>query len=192
MVGLAILVVLTGLAVPGIGSLIRTYNLRVAADEVVHAVGLARTQAASNRRAYGLVLAGLSGNAPLQMQVVQGTGTACSTIGGGLTVHTVDYGKDNTLEHPQVNIVAFAPGELSKSGAYLCFKPDGRVLRADTAQPFSPAGGSAFAAGDVFLELQRVQDGAKIGNRLQVQVGYNGTARITYGRPLSELQGAGN
>ena len=63
------------------------------------------------------------------------------------------------------------------------------MLRGDTGAPFNPPGGSTLAAGDIVIELQRRDKGAQIGNRLQVQIGYNGTARITFGRPIGALQG---
>jgi Tfp pilus assembly protein FimT len=192
LIGLALLTVLTGLAVPGISSLLRAYNLRSAADDFLYGVNLARSQAVSNHRAYGIVLTGLTPTSPLKFKVVQGLGTQCSSIVGGLVVYSADYSPGNLLNDPPVRIRAFAPGDLSNAGADLCFKTDGRVLRADTAVPFSPPSGSKFEAGDVYLELIRLSDdGSEIGTAIQVQVGYNGTARITFGRPLNQLQGGG-
>lgn len=192
LIGLALLTVLTGLAIPGISSLLRAYNLRSAADDFLYGVNLARSQAVSNHKAYGIVLGGVSANSPLKFTVVQGTGTQCSTIAGGMVVYSADYSIGNLKNEPPVKIRAFAPGDLATAGADLCFKTDGRVLRADTGVPFSPPAGSTFEAGDVFLELVRLSDdGSEIGTPLQVQVGYNGTARITFGRPLGQLQGGG-
>ncbi len=191
MIGLALLTVLTGLAIPGISTIMRAYNLRSAADDVLFAVNLARSQAVSNHRAYGLVLTALSPTAPLKFTVVQGTGTQCSSLVGGLVVYSADHSPANITKPPPIRIRGYAPSDLGIAGADLCFKTDGRVLRADTGMPFSPAVGTAFEAGDVVLELVRITDDeTEIGTPLQVQIGYNGTARITFGRPIALLQGA--
>ncbi len=88
-------------------------------------------------------------------------------------------------------VTAYAPAELAASTSVLCFKPDGRLLRADTALPFSPPIGSLLGAGDVIVELRRSNSGEVAGTALQVSVGYNGTARVTFGKPLAALQGGG-
>jgi prepilin-type N-terminal cleavage/methylation domain-containing protein len=192
MVGLAILGVLMSLAIPGMSTILRQYNLRSAADDLMYGVNLARAQAVSNHRAYGVVIGPVVAGNPLKFNVVQGTGTACSSLVGGLIVYSADYSVGNPLKTPAVSIRGFAPVDLAKDGANLCFKTDGRVLRADTGLPFSPPNGSLLEAGDVFLELVRVDDGGgELGNAVQVQVGYNGTARLTFGHPLGQLQGGG-
>ena len=195
MIGLMILSVLGGLALPGVSSLTRAYYLRTAADDVVYAASLARNQAAANRRAYGLFFEGLDGaGAGLKVRVHQGTDTSCASTapgGGALQMYAADWTIGNALNNPPIAIVAYAPAEMTNSAVWVCFKPDGRVLRADLSLPFSPPAGSLFGAGDIVLELQRVEsNGVVVGNRLQVQIGYNGTARITFGRDTSKLQGA--
>jgi type II secretory pathway pseudopilin PulG len=196
MVGLGILMVLSGLAVPAVSALVRAYNLRTAVDDVVYAVGLARNQAAANRRAYGLLFDNLTApGAGLRLRVVQGLGTGCTTTnpaGGAVQVYASDYSIGNALNRPPIAITAFAPSELANPAVWLCFKPDGRLLRADLSRPFSPPGGTTLNAGDVVVELQRV-DASNVGvdNKLQVQVNYNGTAKITFGRDTAQLQGSG-
>lgn len=195
MIGLMILAVLSSLAMPGVASLTRSYYLRSAADDVVYAASLARNQAAANRRAYGLFFEGLDGaGAGLKVRVHQGADTTCASTapgGGALQMYQADWTIGNALNYPAIAIVAYAPGEMTNSAVWVCFKPDGRVLRADLSLPFSPPAGSLFGAGDIVVELQRVEaNGLVVGNRLQVQIGYNGTARITFGRDTSKLQGA--
>ncbi len=193
MVGLAILAILTGLSIPGIASLVRQYDLRSAADDVVYGAELARSLAASNRRAYGLLITPLTNASPLKFSVVQGTGTSCSTLAGGTTVYSADYSPGNLTNEPPIRVRAFAPSELNAAGANICFKNDGRVLRADLGIPFSPPLSTQLSAGDVFLELVRITEtGAEIGTPLQVQIGYNGTARILSGRMLNNFQGSGD
>lgn len=191
MVGLAVLAVLAGLAVPGIASVIRQYNVRTAADDLVFGVNLARSQAASNRRAYGLALGNQNGTVGLKFSVIRGSGTACSTIAGGKVVYSADYSADNPVGSATVVVTAYAPAEIASATSVLCFKPDGRLLRADTALPFSAPIGSLLGAGDVIVELRRANAGAVAGTALQVSVGYNGTARVTFGKPLAALQGGG-
>lgn len=192
MVGLAILVVLAGLAIPGVMSLWRSYNLRSAADDVIQAVDFARTQAQANRRAYVVTLAGIGNGTQLDFEVWQGTGTACSTWVGGQKVRSISYKTGNAKNLPEVQIVRFAPLDLANPLAHLCIKPDGRVLRADLSLPYSPPTGSTIGAGDVVLELARIENGTQMGTPIQVQVGYNGTARIVVNRPIEELFGSGS
>jgi Tfp pilus assembly protein FimT len=190
MIGLALLVILTGLAIPGASALYHQYDLRSAADDVIYAVTLARSQAVANHRAYGLMVAPVAVGVPLKLRVVQGAGTQCNTLAAGLEVYSVSYAVGNPKNLPQIFVTHFAPGELTNGGAHLCFKPDGRMLRADTGQPFSPPSGTKLSAGDVWLEFMRVTDqGAPLGTPLQVQVGYNGSARIVVGKPTDLLQG---
>ena len=191
LVGLAILVVLAGLAIPGVMSLWRTYNVRSAADDVIQAVDFARTQAQSNRRAYVITLGGTANSAALAFDVWQGTGTACSSWVGGQKVRAINYNPNNAKNLGSVQISRFAPLDLANVAAHICIKPDGRVLRADLSLPYSPPGGSTLGAGDIVLELARVDDGLVLGTPVQVQIGYNGTARIVVGRPVDELFGSG-
>ncbi len=192
MVGLAILSVLAGLAVPGVMSLWRSYNVRAAADDLIQAVDFARTQAQSNRRAYVVALGGLANGAALKFDVWQGTGTTCTSWVGGQKVRTIDYTPGNIKHLSPVQVSRFAPSDLTTAAAHICIKPDGRVLRADVSLPFSPPTGSKLGAGDVVIELARVEGTLVLGTPVQVQIGYNGTARIVVGRPIDELQGSGS
>jgi len=190
MIGLSILAILAGLATPGLASLIRNHNLRTAADDLIYGVNLARGQAASNRRAYFLVFANLSpSGGGLSFSVVQGTGTACSTMTGGLSVYGAQYGAGNISGNERVDVTAFAPAELLTAGGALCFKPDGRVLRADTGSYFSAPAATTLEAGDVVVQLQRSEgDSVRVGTPLQVRIGYNGAAHLTFGLPMDQLQ----
>lgn len=191
-IGLAILATLSSLAIPGIKTLVRAYNLRTAADDLVHAANLARGQAIANRRAYGLLLDDPKVGGGLKFRVVQGTGTACSTIAGGTVVYQGDYGLGNALGEARIGMTALAPSELTNPVAFPCFKPDGRVLRADLSTSFSPPNGTTLAAGDVVIEVQRIGDqNQTLGTPLQVTIGYNGTARVGFGKPTNALQGTG-
>ncbi len=191
LVGLAILVVLAGLAVPGVMSLWRGYNVRSAADDIIQAVDFARTQAQANHRAYVITLGGTTVNAPLVFDVWQGTSTACASWVGGQKVRSITYAPNNSKNLSPVQISRFAPLDLSAATAHLCIKPDSRVLRADLSLPYSPPLGSTLGAGDVVIELARVEDTVVLGNPVQVQIGYNGTARIVVNRPIEELFGSG-
>ena len=191
LVGLAILSVLAGLAIPGVMSLWRSYNVRAAADDLIQSVDYARTQAQANRRAYVITLGGTSNNAPLAFDVWQGTGTGCASWIGGQKVRSINYKPTNPKNLSPVQISRFAPLDLANNTAHLCIKPDGRVLRADLSLPYSPPIGSTLGAGDVVIELARVEGGMVLGNPVQVQVGYNGTARIVVGRPIEDLFGSG-
>ena len=192
-VGLTILAVLAGLALPSIKGLIREHHLRNGADDLVYGAELARSQARASRKAHGLVVGGgAPGVEALTIQVIRGAGSSCGSIAGGQVIYSADYSSTNALKAADIDIVAKAPGDLSQSGTYPCFKPDGRVLRANDRQVFSPPGTGVISAGSVYYELSRKSAGGQpAGNRLQVQITYNGSTTVTFGHPLSALQGGG-
>lgn len=191
MAGLMILMVLAGMAVPGIGSLLRNYNLRSAADELVYAVDLARSQAMANRTAYGIVFDNATAGGQYIFRVYKGGDATCASVPLGNLVRTVDYGATNVDNNPAILFTRTAPSELGTPASFLCFKPDGRLIRGDNGRTFSAPTGSLLSAGDVVLELARADDGGAIGTPLQVQIGYNSTARVIFGRPTEQLQGNG-
>lgn len=189
MMGLVVLMVVTLIALPMTASFYRDANLRSAAEDIIYAGNLARSRARSNRRAYGVSVT--LGDDGLKVDVIRGTSGACSSLAdaGATNVYSSDYRKNNPKGNPVIAVVASAPADLTDPTAFPCFKPDGRVLRADSATPFSAPSGTSFQAGDVFYELMRVtSDGTKIGNRLQVQFSYSGNARLTFGYKLAALQ----
>ncbi len=191
MMGLMILMVLGGMAIPGIGSLTRNYNLRAAADELVYAVDLARSQAMANRTAYGIVFDSASAGGQYLFRVYKGTDATCASVAVGSLVRTVDYSATNADNNPAIQFTRTAPSEVGTPAAFLCFKPDGRLIRGDNGRTFSAPTGSLLSAGDVVLELARAEGGGAIGTPLQVQIGYNCTARVIFGRPTEQLQGDG-
>lgn len=191
MMGLVILAILIALSTPGLASLIGRFYTRSAAEDLVYAADLARSRARANRRAYGLQVGGLGVDGELlKITVRRGTDTTCANASAakGEVVFTADYSKDNAAGNPHVAILARAPKELASSTLYLCYKPDGRVVRSDTELPFTGPN-AQFLAGDVYYELSRVAGTTPVGDRLQVQIGYNGSVRIGFGRDLSKLQG---
>ncbi|MCO4760996.1 MAG: prepilin-type N-terminal cleavage/methylation domain-containing protein [Myxococcales bacterium] len=189
MIGLLILSLLTAVATPGIGALLQRQNLRNAAEDIMYAAGIARSRARASRRAYGLQVGKLgSDGEALTITVRRGTGSKCDTIGAGTIEYSRSYAANNTIGLSHVAIVKRAPSELGSNGTFPCFKPDGRMIRSDTGLPFrAPANG--WFAGDVFYELRRKDGSLAVGTPLQVQFGYNGTARLTHGVDLSKLQG---
>lgn len=191
LIGLAIIAILTAIAVPGIGVMTRQYNVRNAADGLVYAVDQARSLAVANRLAYGIVFDEARPGGRLMYRVLQGTGANCSSVPGGTVITDVDQGVGNAKNDPFMTITNVAPSELGSPAAFLCFKADGRVIRGDNGLPFSAPGGSLLAAGDVVIEFQRTESGGTIGTPLQVQIGYNGTARVVFDRPTNQLQGSG-
>lgn len=191
MVGLAILAILGTLAVPGIGSLTRNQHLRSAADELVFAVDLARSHAMANRLAYGLVFDQPKAQGGLAFRVLQGSDATCGSVLAGTLVRAVDFGAGNALKEPVIGIVDMAPKEVKTAGVFACFKPDGRMIRGDNGHTFSPPTGTKLGAGEVVVQIQRLEGTAWLGTPLQVQIGYNGSARVVYGRPLDSLQGSG-
>ncbi len=189
MIGLMILTILTAVATPGIAALVRRQNLRDAAEDVLYAAGLARSRARANRRAYGLQVGKVGSKGEyLTITLRRGTGTKCDTLGGGSVEYTREYTATNAAGRPEIAIVTRAPSELSSNTVFACFKPDGRMVRSDTGLPFRPPEKGWFA-GDVYYELRRVNGSVAVGTAVQVQLGYNGTARLTYGVDLSKLQG---
>lgn len=191
MIGLAILMILGAATVPGGSAIWRSYHLRSAADELVYAVDFARGQAMANRRAYGIQFTEPKAGGRFAFTVVQGTGAACSTITGGTVVRIVDMGINNATNSPAIQITRLAPSDITVTAAFPCFKPDGRVIRADNGRPFSAPGGTVLGNGDIVLELQRQEGSSLIGTPLQVQIGYNGSARVVFNRPTALLQGSG-
>lgn len=193
MIGLTIIAVLAAIALPGISSLVRRQNLRNAADDVVFAAEKARSRARASRKAHGLWVGKGAGTPEgLSLVIYRGTTARCADVLTGQKVLEIDHGPKNALGNPWVQIVGKAPAEAGTPGLFLCFTPDGRVVRSDTSMPFSPPKAGGIAAGNVYFALQRVDSGYDtIGDVLQVQVTYNGTARITTGLPLSQLQGGG-
>lgn len=191
MVGLAIITVLAGLAIPGVMALYRSYHIRSAADDVISAVDFARSQASANRRAYVITLGGLGNTAALKFDVWECPNTNCAAWAGGQKLRSVNYLPNNQHNLPPIQVTRFAPLDLANTDAHVCIKPDGRVLRSDISVPFSPPLGSTMGAGDVTLELQRAEDTGPLGNPVQVQITYNGTARVTFGKPIEDLYGTG-
>ena len=193
MIGLVILSILMGIALPGLGALIGRFYGRSAAEDLLYAADLARSRARAQRVAY-TVSAGNNGidGELLNIVVRRGQGTACSSADAtnGEVLYTAAYTKNNATNNPEIAIMRRAPNELLKAGALLCFKPDGRVVRADTEQPFSPPA-SGYLAGDAWFELSRVQGTTAIGDLWQVKIGYNGSSRLTFGHDLAKLKGGG-
>jgi hypothetical protein len=167
------------------------YNVRSAADDLLYAADLARSRARANRVAYALQIGATGSDGEfLQLWLRRGVDPTCASAaaGSGEVVYQRDFHKNNTANDPEIVILARAPGELASAGLALCFKPDGRVVRADTELPFSGPG-AGYLAGDVYYELSRVVGTTPIGDRLQVQIGYNGSLRLVFGRDLTKLQG---
>ncbi len=193
MIGLVILSILMGVALPGLGTLIGRFYGRSAAEDLLYAADLARSRARAQRVAY-TVSAGSNGidGELLKIVVRKGQGTACSSAdpANGEILYTADYSKNNPTNNPEIAIMRRAPNDLLKSGAMLCFKPDGRVVRADNELPFSPPTAD-FLAGDAYFELSRVQGTTAIGDLWQVQISYNGSSRLTFGHDLAKLKGGG-
>lgn len=192
MMGIVVLIVITGVAMPMTSSLLRQQHLRNAAEELVFAAETARSKARSNRIAYG-VFVGNGGlvNDEFKGDVVRGLDTSCSTVDlvNGTKVHSFDFSKNNVIGEPEVKVNQKAPGDFAQPSTFICFKPDGRVLNGATGLPFSAPAGTKFSAGDVFFELVRISDtGSKIGNKLQVQITYSGNAKITFGYDLDKLK----
>jgi len=191
LIGLVILMILGAMSVPGTAGMVRAYNVRAAADELVFAADFARSQAMANRRAYGIRFVQPQVGGRFAFSVVQGTGASCATLAAGQVVRTVDRGPNNATNEPAIVISAVAPSDLTNALALPCFKPDGRVLRADNGQPFSAPLGSTLGGGEIVVEVQRAEGATLLGAPLQVQIGYNGSARVVFGRPTSLLQGSG-
>ncbi len=191
MIGLVIIMILSAMAVPGTAGIVRAYNLRAAADQLVYAVDLARGQSMANRRAYGIQFADPKVGGRFSFNVIQGKDATCASIVGGTVVKTVDMGVANLNNDPAIQIVDLAPIELKNGASFPCFKSDGRVIRADNGLTYSAPGGTTLGGGDIVLQLQRVEGTALIGTALQVQIGYNGSARVVFGRPIAALQGSG-
>jgi Tfp pilus assembly protein FimT len=191
MMGLVILSILITMATPGLASLIGRFYTRSAAEDLMYAADLARSRARANRRAYALQVGGLGVDGELYKVVVRrGAGISCDSANAtnGEVVYTADYSKANAAGNPTVAILRRAPAELLSSNHFLCFRADGRVVRSDTGLPYrGPAVG--YLAGDAYFELSRVFGTTPVGDRLQVQIGYNGSVRLTYGNDLSQLQG---
>ncbi|MBM4342214.1 MAG: hypothetical protein FJ100_02420 [Deltaproteobacteria bacterium] len=191
MIGLVILMILGAATVPGGSALWQAYHVRSAADELVYAVDFARGQAMANRRAYGIQFTDPKAGGRYVFSVVQGTGAACASLSGGVVVRDVDMGPNNLTNSPAILITRIAPSDVTNAAAFPCFKPDGRVIRADNGRPFSAPTGSVLGNGDIVVELQRIDGTSLMGTPLQVQIGYNGSARVVYGRPTALLQGSG-
>ena len=192
MVGLVILMVLGGIATPSIGALTRNQHLRGAADDLVFAVDLARSQAMANRLAYGVVFDQPKAMGAFAFRVLQGTDATCGSVLAGTQIRVVDYGPGNPKTDAVIAIVDVAPKEVKSAVAFACFKADGRMIRGDKGRAFSPPMGTKIGAGDLMIEIQRLQAGNWLGTPLQVQIGYNGSARVVHGRPLAQLQGSGS
>ncbi len=191
MMGLMILALLGALAVPGMASLTRTYNLRSAGDELVYSVDFARSQAMANRTAYGIVFDSAVPNGPYVFRVYKGSDATCGSVAKGKLVRTVDRSATNVDNEPVIGFVRTAPSEVASPTAFLCFKPDGRMIRGDNGRTFSAPAASLLSAGDVVLEIARFEKGTAIGTPVQVQIGYNSIARVTFGRAIEQLQGSG-
>ncbi len=193
MIGLVVLMVVMGVALPNAATLIGRFFTRSGAEDLLYAADLARSRARAQRLAYSLSVGGLGVDGELMnITVRRGTSSACSSaIGGGSTVaYTSDWGKNNPRGNPDIAVLRRAPKELGNSGMTVCFKPDGRVVRGDTEMPFSPPA-PGFLAGDCYFELTRVHGTTPVGDILQVQIGYNGSSALTHGHNLGALQGSG-
>ncbi len=176
MIGLGILAILTGLAIPGVSSMWRAYAVRSAADDIILAVDFARTEAMATRRSYVLTLGGQTVGNPLKFDVWQCPTSDCSLWATGLKVRSIDFSPTNPQNVAPVMVSNYAPLDLAGPVTHVCIRPDGRVWRTDIPVSFSPPSGTTLGAGDVVLEIQRKND-AGVGNKVQVQIGYNGTPR---------------
>lgn len=193
MIGLAVLSIVMSVALPGLSSLVGRFYTRSAAEDLLYATDLARSRARAQRIAFSVSVGtlGVDGEG-LHIQARRGATTACASANAtnGALVYESDWSSNNARNNPTVVVLARAPAELSTGGMFLCFKPDGRLVRSDTELTFAPPT-AGMLAGDVFFTLARVQGTTPIGDRLQLQVAYNGSARITFGHDLTKLQGVG-
>ena len=191
MIGLVIIMILGAMAVPGTAGIMRAYNLRSAADQLVYAVDLARGQAMANRRAYGIQFADPKVGGRFTFSIVQGLDATCASINAGTVVKVIDMGVGNLNKEPAIQITDLAPVEIKNAVSYPCFKPDGRMIRADNGLTYSAPTGTTLGGGDIVIAVQRVEGTTLVGTGIQVQIGYNGSARIVFGRPIALLQGSG-
>jgi len=192
--GLLVIAVIGTIAVPRLGQALRVKVLRDAVDDMVDAVEFARLSAAATGKVHGLMFTPPAGNGtPLKAQVVQGIDLSCASLfDPAAKIVRPDRPGDNRLDftdaaitnRDMVKLVQVSPSEATGAKAFPCFKPDGRVLRADMNRPYVAADVS-LAAGELVLALRRFNTTDEaIGETFQVVIPYSGLGRFDVGAPM--------
>jgi len=183
MVSVTILAIIAALAMPSVESAYQNIEMNRVTQQVMHMVDFARVQATSRNRAYQMVInANAGGNG--MIRVNESSNSRCNGFGAGISdIRVLDF---NSSDYKIAKIVQVVPSALG--GSYnLCFKPDGRVLRDDTAKPI-PTTVSGYGSGEARIVIQRLggNKGAQVvqGVAHQIVIPYNGIPTFQSGFPV--------
>jgi hypothetical protein len=132
-------------------------------------------------RVYGLFGETGTGGTNGKLWIVEGTSSSCSSLFGpdATILRTVDFKET----HPSVEIESIEPQNQNLATKGICFKPSGRIVRADTGSPV-PSTNPELGSGDVAIVLlQRVNSRGELVSHLprhRVTIEYNGNVQLKF------------
>ncbi len=187
---MAILIILAAAAIPNVMGGFRDQPIMMATNATIDVFTFARVRAVNDFRAYGVRVAPDEGEGGL-ISVHAGTGPACSTVGWGVPVRTLDFGASREFgalagDGPDVRIVQLTP---ARDVFQVCFTPDGRTLDMQTMKPVAPEQFTDYAAGDLIVSISAHHDEAPVGMLHHVIVPYSGSPRWTFGEDHAHPEG---
>lgn len=181
MLAVALCITVFSLALPQIKSFLVRSDLQASTEDSFDLIRFAQVHSAMRSRAYGLFGEKGSGGANGKLWVVEGLNSSCSSLfdPSAETLRTVDFKK----QHPSVVIEGIEPQNLNLGVKGLCFKPSGRIVRADTGSPI-PSNNPELGSGDVAIVLtQKVNSRGVLMPHLpshRVTIEYNGNVYLKF------------
>jgi len=181
MLAVALCIIVFSLALPQIKSFLVRSDLQASTEDSFDLVRFAQVHSAMRSRACGLFGETGAGGGNGKLWIVEGTSSSCSSLfePNAEILRTVDFKK----LHPSVSVQGIEPQNLNLGAKGLCFKPSGRVVRADTGAPI-PSTNPELGAGDAAIVLtQKVHSRATLVPHLpshRVTIEYNGNVQLKF------------
>jgi Tfp pilus assembly protein FimT len=181
MMAVALCFTIYALALPQIKSFLVRSDLQASTEDTFDLVRFAQVHSAMRSRAHGLYgeTGGTGDNGKLWL--VEGTNSSCMSLLDPLAVviRTVDF----NMLHPSVEVEEIQPENLNLAKKGICFKPSGRIVRADTGAPI-PSKNPELGAGEVEIVLvQKVHSRGTLVTHLprhRITIGYNGDVQLKF------------
>ena len=181
MLAVALCVTVFSLALPQIKSFMVRSDLNASTEDSFDLIRFAQVHSAMRSRAYGLYGETGSGGANGKLWIVEGVNSSCLSLTdpNAEVLRTVDFKKS----HPSVVVEGIEPQNLNLGSKGLCFKPSGRVVRADTGAPI-PSSNPELGAGDAAIVLtQKVNSRGTLVPHVpshRVTIEYNGNVQLKF------------
>lgn len=180
LITIIIFMILVVVTLPSIVRSLKQREIVEATQSFIDLVDFAKVQAFQRNRAYGIVVQlgqGSNGSNGI-VRVHESPTSGCINFGTGFqNVRVLDY----SVEFQSVKIKDIIPANLDNN--ILCFRPDGKVVRADTQMPVQPSieDSALYSAGDAIVRFRRITStGVEEGVIHEVRIPYNGIPRITF------------